>query len=151
MDAVNEFRNELELNGLRPREVVPDGVLRRCPTSDKPRDNAGWYVLYDGPPVAGAFGDWRTGLNQTWCAGGNDGGMDVETQRRIQERIEEEKKARKEEEALKHLKAAEEARQIIKSLPSAMVENPSVVVGTLGDTKKTVIYLIFVSNPGGLS
>lgn len=122
MDALNDFRNELEAAGLRPIEVIPDGERRRCPTSDKPHDDAGWYILFDNP-VAGAYGDWRTGLLKTWC-GGNGRDLDPETRRRLQERIESEKKARQAEGAERHLKAAEKAKQIIKSLPDAGPENP---------------------------
>ena len=55
--------------GLHPPQVIePDGKLHRFATNGKARDDAGWYVFYgDGIP-AGAFGDWRSGLSETWRA-----------------------------------------------------------------------------------
>lgn len=58
------FYNALVNAGLRPREIVPDGQIRRCATDDKPRSINGWYVLH--PNNTGAFGNWATDLNATW-------------------------------------------------------------------------------------
>jgi phage/plasmid primase-like uncharacterized protein len=50
-----------------PPDIRLDGKLRRFSTGEK-RDKSGWYVAFgDGIP-AGAFGDWRTGVHQTWVA-----------------------------------------------------------------------------------
>jgi len=124
MDSVTEFRSELEQVGLRPGEIRPDGKLRRCGTADKPRSDNGWYLIHEGPSAVGTFGDWRTGLKQTWCAGGNGRPLDPETRRKIQERIEHDKKDREAEEGRKHAEAAQKARNILKTLPEADVSNP---------------------------
>lgn len=51
-----------------PPSIQFDGELHRFPTSDRPDDDAGWYVAYgDGVP-AGQFGDWRAGITQTFRA-----------------------------------------------------------------------------------
>jgi phage/plasmid primase-like uncharacterized protein len=61
------FDQALRLAGLIPREIVPDGRIRRCATEMNPRKRNGWYVLNaDGH---GAWGDWTTGSGQalgTW-------------------------------------------------------------------------------------
>lgn len=119
MEAVNDFRDELQAAGLRPGEVVPDGRLRRCPTDGRD-DDAGWFVLH-ADPLAGAFGNWRTGESRTWRSGGN---LDRAARRRIQGDIEKQKAAREREEAEKHKQAAEEARRILEGLPPATAENP---------------------------
>jgi phage/plasmid primase-like uncharacterized protein len=68
------FRAAIEAAGLRPpADLKADGRLHRFSTSPRPADDAGWYVLHPDAPTAGAFGDWRTGLSQTWCAGRTKG------------------------------------------------------------------------------
>ena len=69
MDALAQFCAAIARAGLPvPETVTADGALHRFSTSGKARDESGWYVLYpDGIP-AGAFGCWRLGLNETWCA-----------------------------------------------------------------------------------
>ena len=68
-EAIEQFRTALHNAGLRPPEAIePDGKLHRFASNGTPRDDAGWYVFYaDGIP-AGAFGDWRTGVSETWRA-----------------------------------------------------------------------------------
>lgn len=70
MSAPNQqFRDAIQAAGLSPPDVIEsDGKLRRFASNGKHGDDAGWYLMYgDGIP-AGSFGDWRTGLAQTWRA-----------------------------------------------------------------------------------
>lgn len=62
--AIEEFRQVIEAAGLESPDVIDDdGTLHRFG-----KGKTGWYVLHgDGVP-AGVFGDWRTGLQSTWCA-----------------------------------------------------------------------------------
>ena len=50
-------------------QVIADGNLHRfTPDGDRPKTNAGWYVLHlDGLP-AGSYGSFRTGVSQKWCS-----------------------------------------------------------------------------------
>ena len=48
--------------------IEPDGKLRRFDGNGKRGDDSGWYVLHGDAVPAGCFGDWRTGLSQTWRA-----------------------------------------------------------------------------------
>jgi putative DNA primase/helicase len=51
-----------------PDQFVADGRLHRFSTNGRGNDDAGWYVFHaDGIP-AGAFGDWRSGMVETWNA-----------------------------------------------------------------------------------
>lgn len=52
-----------------PNIIVFDGVRRRFRVEgDQPGSRNGWLILYaDGLP-AGAFGSWKTGHSETWCA-----------------------------------------------------------------------------------
>jgi len=69
MSAYQAFRAAMAAAGIEPPdEVLADGRIHRFGTSGRRGDTAGWYSLHlDGIP-AGAFGDWRTGCIQTWCA-----------------------------------------------------------------------------------
>lgn len=51
-----------------PDDLQADGAIHRFSTNGKPRDDSGWYMLHLDGIAAGAFGCWRTGLTQTWCA-----------------------------------------------------------------------------------
>ena len=66
-DFLDFFRDAIIGAGLTPPdEIVPDGKLHRFASNGKRADDSGWYVLHgDGIP-AGSFGDWRTGLSETW-------------------------------------------------------------------------------------
>ncbi len=68
-EAIEQFRAAIHSAGLHAPEVIePDGKLHRFANNGKRSDDAGWYVLHaDGIP-AGAFGDWRGGLSETWRA-----------------------------------------------------------------------------------
>lgn len=64
------FFQAMHAAGLSTRDaVIPDGRLHRFRVhGDQAGSRNGWYVLYgDGIP-AGAFGCWKRGISQTWCA-----------------------------------------------------------------------------------
>jgi phage/plasmid primase-like uncharacterized protein len=58
----------MEVAGIDPpASVVLDGKIHRFKASAG-KEKSGWYIAYaDGVP-AGRFGDWRTGLDETWRA-----------------------------------------------------------------------------------
>lgn len=49
------FHDALQIAGLQPRDIVPDGLWRRCPTDDHPRKRNGAYKL----DLDGRIGWWR--------------------------------------------------------------------------------------------
>jgi putative DNA primase/helicase len=51
-----------------PGEIIPDGRLHRFSTNGARGDDAGWYELHADGIHAGAFGNWRTGIAETWHA-----------------------------------------------------------------------------------
>jgi P4 family phage/plasmid primase-like protien len=68
-DPVAEFRAAMLACGTTPpASIIGDGKLHRFSTSSDSADEAGWYVLHLDYLPAGAFGDWRTGLDERWCA-----------------------------------------------------------------------------------
>lgn len=68
-DLVEQFRRAMADAGIEHgSEIVADGKIHRFSTSGKKGRKDGWYILYgDGIP-AGAFGCWRSGINETWCS-----------------------------------------------------------------------------------
>ncbi|MDW3681623.1 DUF927 domain-containing protein [Cupriavidus sp. CV2] len=64
-----QFAAAMAEHGLAPDEIVANGKLHRFDGPDEKRGKrSAWYVLHgDGLP-AGSFGDWRTGLQENWCA-----------------------------------------------------------------------------------
>lgn len=64
----DSFRAAIAACGLTPPSTITiDGRLHRFSTNGRARDDSGWYVVYASDMPAGAFGDWRTGLQSTWC------------------------------------------------------------------------------------
>lgn len=68
-DSPQQFRDAIQSAGLEPPDAIQaDGKLHRFSSNGKHGDDAGWYILHgDGIP-AGAFGDWRTAISQSWRA-----------------------------------------------------------------------------------
>jgi len=66
---IEQFRDVIRAAGLEaPPNIIADGKIHRFSSNGKRGDDAGWYVLHgDGIP-AGSFGDWRTGISQSWRA-----------------------------------------------------------------------------------
>ena len=66
-DYVETFRAAMTAAGLNyAGEIVADGTLRPIKV-DGDRSEKAWYVLHgDGLP-AGAFGDFKRGINEKWC------------------------------------------------------------------------------------
>lgn len=64
-----QFAAAMAEHGLQPGEIVADGKLHRFSGPDEKRGKrSAWYVLRGNGLPAGGFGDWRTGLSETWCA-----------------------------------------------------------------------------------
>jgi len=70
--SVADFAHVISAAGLAPFEPLdmqPDGRVHRYRVQgDKSGSRNGWYVLHAHPVLAGAFGSWKTGLTQSWCA-----------------------------------------------------------------------------------
>ena len=69
MNVETQFINAIQQTSIcAPNHVIADGEIHRFSSNGKPADEAGWYVLYGDGIAAGSFGDWRTGIIQTWHA-----------------------------------------------------------------------------------
>ena len=62
------FREAIEAAGLTPPPHIEAGKFHRFPGAGKSSNNkAGWCLLFD-DGQSGQYGDWSTGLNETWHA-----------------------------------------------------------------------------------
>ena len=109
MTIERQFQQAISAAGLTPPdEVIGDGHIHRFSTNGKPRDESGWYVLHLDGVAAGSFGDWRTGLTQTWCSKSPDTLTATERQAH-RERIQAMQAARDAEQAQRQQQASEAA------------------------------------------
>jgi putative DNA primase/helicase len=68
IDTLSNFRDAIRTAGLEPPDVIEPGKLHRFPGNGKrPSNRAGWCLLFD-DGLGGCFGDWSSGLSETWQA-----------------------------------------------------------------------------------
>lgn len=92
-----------------PPQLIADGKLHRFHVQgDKARSENGWYVLHDDPP-AGAYGDWKRGINRTW-SGWPDHTLTDAEKARHKANMAAAKAAREADQARRHAEAAETAK-----------------------------------------
>lgn len=121
-DFIAAFRSALAEHNLFPSEIIPDGQTHRFSTKGK-GDKAGWYVLFgDGVP-AGKFGNWRTGLSQSWCAK-NHSEMTNDELAEQQDRLVMAQLLREEDRAKRHEEARTKALAIWNSATPAPLDHP---------------------------
>ena len=106
-----------------PDDIIFDGKIHRFSTSGKRKDDSGWYVAHDGKIAAGAFGDWRQGVEVTWRA---DIGRELSHIEQMQHasRMRELKAQRERELAVMREEAADNASMQWESAPLASDEHP---------------------------
>lgn len=107
------FREAMAEAGLETHaDIIPDGRLHRFYVERyRHRSRNGWYVLHmDGVP-AGAFGSWKSGVSQTWCAKSQESLTPVE-RHAFKARMEAARRQKKEEQEATHTKARQRALSI---------------------------------------
>ena len=124
----SDFLQAVSTAGVKPpQNVVIDGQIHRFSTNDKIGDNAGWYVLKDyGDFTFGAFGDWRTGIQEKWSSKDESQMSKVEKDQMWKE-IRRIKKSNEEDRLQKQKKVAEEAERIWGSAELAESDHPYLV------------------------
>lgn len=65
-----DFKSAMSEAGLVIKDaIISDGKLHRFRVEgDKAGSENGWYVFYGDSLPAGAFGCWKRGISETWCA-----------------------------------------------------------------------------------
>lgn len=116
------FRDAIVASGLTAPDVIEaDGKLRRFSSNGKSGDDAGWYVFHIDGIAAGIFGDWRTGLSETWKA---DAGRKLTKQEAAEQRakLDALRRERDAAEMLGHEQAAKKASAIWQAEQSATAD-----------------------------
>ena len=123
-DAIEQFRDSIQAAGLTPPDaIIDDGKLRRFASNGKRGDDAGWYVFHANGIAAGCFGDWRTGIAETWRADiGRTLTASEETAHRA--KVDAMRKQREADEAAGHATAAADAAARWKDARPAAADHP---------------------------
>lgn len=112
-DTIELFRDAIRLAGIEPPETIkPDGELHRFGTNGKAIDDSGWYTLHLDNIPAGAYGDWRSGLSETWSAR-KPSDMSETEREQYQHTIAETRRQRDAERERRHAEARTLAAQIL--------------------------------------
>ena len=109
--TVSTFRQAIEQAGLAPPSSILPGKIVRFPGAGKSNGNtSGWaWLSEDGQ--GGAYGDWASGLSETWQA--QQGHAMTATERAAHmRRVAQLRRVRQEEEAKQHAEAAQRAQVI---------------------------------------
>lgn len=110
-DPIVTFSEAIRSAGLTPPDHIEPGEIHRFPTNGRGSDDAGWCRLFE-DLRGGIFGDWRTGLCETWQAK-RDKPYTPEERAAFRRRCEEERKRREAEERDRHQQAAHEAAALL--------------------------------------
>ena len=90
--------------------IIADGRLHRFRAGDDKAQNS-WYVLFAGPPMAGAFGCWKRGFKEKWCD--RYGNLSQPEWREVHRRWQEAERERERIEKERHAKARKTAAWIV--------------------------------------
>ena len=123
-NMLTEFLSAIRNAGLEaPDVIVDDGHLHRFASNANRHDKAGWYVFHSDGIPAGAFGDWRTGVSESWRA---DLGRPLSSAEECAHRVKIDamRRLREEEELRGHADAATQASAIWEAAETAGDEHP---------------------------
>ena len=105
MNIESAFLDAMRAAGLDyPGNIIPDGDFYRIKVNGDRNPNT-WYVLHPDHPAAGAFGCWKRGVKETWCAVSNESLTD-------EERAERDRKWKAQQEARRALEAQHAAAAV---------------------------------------
>ena len=122
-----EIREMMETRGIiPPATILLDGQIHRFSTNGDKDDTAGWYIFFQDPIPAGAFGDWRTGSKDTFRAA--IGRHYTEQEKAILSRsIDKATQVQALEKAKNQKEVARQVHNIWKNTPLAPLEHPYLV------------------------
>jgi putative DNA primase/helicase len=115
-DAIADFIGFMESEGVKPVEPVAQRLASgelirfRCDGDGKGRQN-GWAILYLDEHPAGAFGNYRLGIDRKWSVG-RDNSLSPAERAKLQEEWKAAKVKRDEERLRSEAEAAEDAREM---------------------------------------
>jgi putative DNA primase/helicase len=128
-NPVEGFKAAMSQAGIEPINltIIPDGKIHRFKVEgDRGRERSGWYVLYGADLPAGAFGDWRKGINEKWCSK-KESEFTPEERAAFRRRMEEARAERETEERVRHLEASKRAKAEWSGARPATPDHPYLV------------------------
>lgn len=125
MDAIEQFKGAMRAHDLNPPEVIEPGKLHRFSANGRARDDAGWCKLF-ADCEGGVFGDFRSGLSETWQARRERSFTPAERED-SRRRCEAERQEREAEQARRHAEARDKARSLWKAAMPARADHPYLV------------------------
>lgn len=117
LDAVHEFISAMAIEGIRPIDSIAQRLLSgelirfRCDGDGKGRLN-GWAIIYLDERPAGAFGNYRLGIDRKWKSGADYAPLSHEERQKLQREWAEAKEARRKEREQSEVEAAVEALEM---------------------------------------
>ncbi len=132
MDAISEFKEVLNGQGILASQIIADGDVHRVKTAlDKGSAKSGWYILFDDGLIAGSFGNWKTGQNENWCSKSAQN-LSATERAQAQAAMEKAQDARKTETEKLYCETAEVCQKIWESAASARAYNPYLIKKGIG-------------------
>ena len=121
-EGIEAFRAAMRSDGLEPPALIQPGKLHRFSTNGKRGDHSGWCKLFD-DGQGGVFGDFRTGLSETWQAKRDKSLTSIE-RAAFKRRCEREHQLRQAEQVVRHREAATKSRHIWEAAQPATNDHP---------------------------
>lgn len=128
-EAIADFLRSMELEGVKPVEPIAQRLSSgelirfRCDGDGKGRLN-GWAVLYLDERPAGAFGNYRMGIDRKWKLGSDYEPLTREEREKLQREWAEAKQRKSEERERCEQEAANEAAEMWqRALPAAEIHH----------------------------
>lgn len=131
IDAVNELVRAMEIEGVRPIEPIVQRLMSgelirfRCEGDGKGRQN-GWAKIYLDERPAGAFGNYRLGIDRKWKSGADYEPLSPAERERLQREWAAAKQRRNEERERSESEAAVEAVEMWRRAHAASQDHPYV-------------------------
>lgn len=122
MDPITELQMDMAAHNLDPGRIEVDEEIHRFPTNGRKGDKAGWYVCFR-DPLAGAYGNWRTGETFTWSSVSQEL-MTPPERHAFREKMRQAHERRQQAQAEAQAKAAQKARDIWKKAKPATPQHP---------------------------
>ena len=126
-DPIAAFRDALASAGVLLAEgvqIVPDGKLHRARAAgDKAGQRTAWYRMHLDSPIAGAGGDWRTGVSTRWCSK-RESSLSAKERAELAARILRERAEAQAEQERRHKEAAAKSAHIWAQSPPANPRHP---------------------------
>ncbi len=124
---MNEFAATMRSAGISPPgNICADGILHRFHVEgDRKQTTNGWYVLHD-DPLAGAFGNWKSGISETWSSKEHRT-FTPEEKTQYRANMEAQKRQREAETAKIHAECRKKSKAIWEQAKQAPVDHPYLI------------------------